>query len=425
MLSENKKGDDGHKMALHIDLDKCVRALAGMSARPTAPFYEARVARYILDELARLGLPVRKNEYGNIIGVYQGPSAPEGSLALVAHMDHPAFELIEVNGRTARGRLLGRVSRECFDRPVSVRVFPALPPQAGPDEGIAGRIVGYKAPEGGPLVFDLELDDRPPAQGFGIWDLPPLEVRDGLAYMRAVDDVVGCEAILLVLEALVERQVPCRCFGVFTRAEEVGMLGATLLAEERLLPIDTVVVSIETSKTLPGAEIGQGPVIRVGDRTRTFDGNAEAVLQAACQAMKQEAPEVKVQRQLMSGGSCEALMFIAEGYQTTAVALPLGNYHNIGPELAIEPEYIHLDDLATLVELLVRATEHLDADPSAGPAEKYRAQAEASKERLKASFAAWRLADANLERSTVNLGLLQNTAPRYGRPFIRPTRGDR
>jgi hypothetical protein len=310
-------------------------------------------------------------------------------------MDHPAFEVLE----DGKGRSLGHIPRECLGKTAPVRIFAALPPDDRPDEGIPGRIVGFEATEEkGSMFLDLELEAPSPLQAFGIWDLPPLEVRDGLAYMRAVDDVVGCAAILLTLEALVERQVPCRCFGVFTRAEEVGMLGATLLARDRALPMDATVVSIETSKTLPGADIGGGPVIRVGDKGRTFDDKAEAVLRAAWRNMTEENHEVKVQRQLMSGGRCEANVFMTEGYSTTAMALPLGNYHNVGPELTIEPEFISLDDLVTLVEVLVRATEHLDADPSAGPAEKYRAQAEASKERLRASFAAWRLADANLER---------------------------
>lgn len=370
-----------------ITRQRCVQALTEISRLPTAPFFEARVAAYIRSELTRLGLSYQTDEYGNIIAPYEGENAPERSLILVAHMDHPGFEVASVEGKKAQGLQLGGAKKESFNRIVPVRVFAAKPPESGPDEGVGSRIVGCEETDDPRrLRFHLELDAEAPDAVFGMWDLPVIEIRDDVAHVRAADDIASCAVILLVLETLIERKAPCRCMGVFTRAEEVGMVGATLLAEQRLLPLDSVLVSLETSKALPGAEIGAGPVIRVGDARNTFDNDAEAVLRNAGKSLTDENAEFKFQRQLMSGGACEAGMFILRGYRTTAMALPLGNYHNLGPDDVVSPEYIHLGDFAGEAELLVRAAEIVHADGTEEESQRYRSRVEEFGERLRGGF---------------------------------------
>lgn len=339
---------------MSIARDRCVRVLADISSRPTAPFYEARVAAYILGELRRMGLSVSQDDFGNIIALYAGdPSIACTTLALVAHMDHPGFEVTREDGTYAR--LIGGVRKECFDRETPVRVFHATPEPGIADYGVPGKVIGYDLTDEG-VCLRLHLDAPPPSlPAFGIWDLPDIEVRDDRAYLRAADDLAGCASILLTIEMIVEQRIPCRLYAVFTRAEEAGFVGAIQVAHERLIPDDALVISLETSKELPGAEIGSGPVVRVGDRLTTFDMGAESLLRMAWNKLCTEDPAVRVQRQLMSGGTCEGSVFLAEGYRTAAMALPLGNYHNVGLNLTIEPEYIHLGDLATQVDLLLTA----------------------------------------------------------------------
>ena len=87
----------------------------------------------------------------------------------------------------------------------------------------------------------------------------------------------------------------------------MGLVGDFVFANATLPP-DTLVVSLETRRTLPGAVQGEGPVIRVGDRATTFTDEAEWLLrQAAERLQKYAGPQgsVKIQRQLMSGGRCE------------------------------------------------------------------------------------------------------------------------
>ena len=178
--------------------------------------------------------------------------------------------------------------------------------------------------------------------------------------MRALDDLAGCAAIVEALERLVSESVDANVYAVFTRAEEVGLFGARLVASEEALPRDTFVVSVESSSVIPGVAQGDGPVIRTGDASYTFDAQAEHILRAADARLKEKDGGFKTQRQLMSGGTCEATAFAGFGYQTTGIAFPLGNYHNAttripDPEGGVGAEYIKLSDFLGGVDLIVEA----------------------------------------------------------------------
>src|SRR5439155_1238989 len=75
--------------------------------------------------------------------------------------------------------------------------------------------------------------------------------------MRAADDLAGCALIVAALRTLREERAPHDVHAIFTRAEETGLYGARLAAEDGLLPRDAYVVSVEASRALPGAEAGR------------------------------------------------------------------------------------------------------------------------------------------------------------------------
>ena len=356
-------------------LARRLEVLREVASVPTAPTHEERVGRYVNDFLRRLGLAPWRDEFGNILVRYQR-GEPRGlpPIAFVAHMDHPAFEVSIVEGDRVKGELMGGVAPACFDRPVAVRVYPV-----GNDEGVAGTIVGHVDRGLRQVTFDLEMSGPVAVGDFGVFDFPAFELDGDLVHLRAADDLGGCAAILLALETLVESAATSESgpdsesdsaidvFGVFTRAEEIGLCGAILLAESQTLPKDAVVVSLETSKELPGAVMGEGPVIRVGDRSTSFSPEGEAVLLAARAKLQAADPSAKVQRRLMDGGTCEATAFWQRGYRATGVALPLGNYHNVGvaedgsPLLA--PEFVSATDLSGAVDLLVAAARSVGERP--------------------------------------------------------------
>ena len=172
--------------------------------------------------------------------------------------------------------------------------------------------------------------------------------------------MAGCAAILSIFEQLQTSRAAANIYGVFTRAEEVGLYGARMMAEAKTLEKSTIIVSIESSSVIPGVTQSAGPVIRTGDATLTFDAEAEQLLLAARTSIKQRRLDFKSQRALMSGGTCEATAFALAGYRTTGVAFPLRNYHNATTSIAdrhskVCAEYIQVSDFLDGVDLLTEA----------------------------------------------------------------------
>jgi len=341
--------------------------LRELVAQPTAPFHEERVAARIGRWLRAWGIPFAVDVYGNIVAHYQR-GAPCRPLVLMAHMDHPAFTIGAAggpDGAHVTAALEGGVPARAFAREVPVRIYPRVGDAR--ERGIAGRIVGYLL-GAGPRDVDLHITvddvasvgDIAPGD-FGVWDLPLFEVRDSLIHARVLDDLAGCAAILLTLHAAANEGWHTDVYGVFTRAEEVGLVGARAALDSGALPREGAVVSLEASKALPGAQQGDGPVIRVGDRATTFGEGAEIVLKAAAERLgsniwhPSRQATVAVQRQLMSGGQCEGSAAARLGYQTTGLAFPLGNYHNVSADATLVPETIHVRDYITGVALLREA----------------------------------------------------------------------
>jgi hypothetical protein len=114
----------------------------------------------------------------------------------------------------------------------------------------------------------------------------------------------------------------------------------------------------ETSRQLPGATIGQGPIVRLGDRYTVFDPAYSRLL---TELAAREMPG-RHQRRIMDGGSCEASAVTVYGERSIAISVPLGNYHNQnlegGPDSNGEagsnspaPEFVHQVDIQGLLEL--------------------------------------------------------------------------
>ena len=80
-----------------------------------------------------------------------------------------------------------------------------------------------------------------PVPSAAVFDLPDFSIDEDYLVMRAADDLAGCGCILAALDRLRVDPPAGDVYGVFTRAEEVGLVGARLLAEAGTLPLDTLV----------------------------------------------------------------------------------------------------------------------------------------------------------------------------------------
>ncbi|MEJ2686776.1 MAG: hypothetical protein P8124_06110 [Gammaproteobacteria bacterium] len=340
--------------------------LKDLLSLPTAPFREQQIRAFVAETLDAWGVPAFEDPAGNlVVGVGDRQAyrrllrtaAREPVRLFVAHMDHPGFHgmrwldpkrlqvrwhggspvkhlagaqmwLSAGEGYAAEGTLQNVQlirSRRAIDRAV-VR----LPGSALHDAHRARRLYGgfaFRAP---------------------VW-------KSGKRiYTKAADDLVGVYCIMETARQLFSgrRRKGVPFLGLLTRGEEVGFVGAVAHLELgwwRRASRPLVCVSLEASRTLPGAVIGHGPVVRLGDRRTVFDADGLKVLSDVAE----QALPGRHQRRIMDGGACEATAATAFGLPAIGLSIPLGNYHNQGFEGGPDcraaqgpaPEFVHLEDI--------------------------------------------------------------------------------
>ncbi|HEY1582216.1 MAG TPA: hypothetical protein VGF73_03845, partial [Chthoniobacterales bacterium] len=227
--------------------------VAALARQPAAPFHEEAVRAEIEAQLRKIPeVRFERDDFGNLIARYQrGKRRPRWAFA--ANMDHPGW-VREKNGGL---KFLGSVPEQFRQNP-KMKSF----------------------------------------GDFAMWDLAPFEIRDRQIHARACDDLLGCAEIVCLFRELAEREAEAHCLGLFTRAEEVGFVGAIKLAQASILPPGLTILSLETSTPRGTAEIGKGPIVRVGDKASSFDGLSTARLLRAA-----EKGKIPVQRCLLDGGT--------------------------------------------------------------------------------------------------------------------------
>lgn len=311
---------------------------------PTASFHEHRVLGCLAAHAAALGVPAAQDRWGNLHVRYAGASRGR-TWVCIAHTDHPGFVVTRVAGRVARARWFGRVEPRYF-KGTAVRLFP----EAG--RPVRGRILtARRGPRGRVAWINIATAAPVPVGTIGTWDLPAFRLRGHRLSVRAADDLVGCTVLAAMLESLVRERAAASVEVIYTRAEEAGLLGALALAASGVVPRTHPVLSIETSRELACGRLGRGPVLRVGDRMSVFDPGLARWMQATAEELARGRGGLRVQRGLMDGGVCEATPFGAHGYRTAGIAIPLGNYHNMGPR-RIAAEVVDVRDLLGAARLL-------------------------------------------------------------------------
>jgi endoglucanase len=366
------------------------RWLFELTQTPTAAGREYRVVRWIERWVAeRPDLALVADAAGNLVVSFQGAMRGARPIWITAHLDHPAFVVERIVGpATALLSFRGGVMDDYFmDGEVVIHDCAEVKHKAklcGKAEGPCAAFSYYMAD----AEHDFAADVRP--GNIATWDLPEAFARGGNIYTHACDDLAAVAAAVAAMDVL--RQRPAGPGGhpslLFTRAEEIGFIGAIAACRLGTMPRDARVINLENSRSFEDSPIGGGPIVRVGDRLTVFSPNLTAAVAkcaenlaggAALPTASQKNSEInkgwRGQRKLMAGGACESTVFCAAGYDATCVCLPLGNYHNMADLAAVQagtnatparvgPEFISLSDFHGLVDLLVACGTGL---PEAGP----------------------------------------------------------
>ena len=366
------------------------RWLCEITRLPTAAGHEHHVIHWIERWVEqRPDLLLERDVHGNLVIRAQKPwGGGEAPVFITAHLDHPAFVVERlIDSKHIELSFRGGVMEDYFPG-ARINLYHGR-------QHATGATISSKA-EGPHEPFKrwiAELND--PFDGLrpgdiATWRFPEQEITDGVLHTNACDDLAAVAAALGTLEELRlaqgAAQGPLDVRLLFTRAEEIGFIGAIGACIERTMPLASRVIALENSRSFADSPIGGGPIVRVGDRVSVFTPELTGAVAKVAEDIaggpaiplasqkNADGPLWRWQRKLMAGGACEASVFCSYGYQSTCVCLPLGNYHNMADLDAVQAgtntsqprvgrEYIALSDFFGMVELLVNCGQSLPDRP--------------------------------------------------------------
>lgn len=386
--------------------------LLDLTAVPTAAGHEDRVVRWIERWVGeRADLALRRDDAGNMVVSFAGQDSADSPLYLTAHLDHPAFVLERTVSPSVvmlafRGGVMddyfdgARV--ECIDRDDHLWRGTLAERVDGPNDKFKYFL----------CELDRDCDSLRPGD-VARWSFPDPDIAevDGVECVRthACDDLAAAAAALGAFDELRRLRQSGRAKGdvrlLFTRAEEVGFIGAIGACRLGTLEPGARLIALENSRSFPDSPIGAGPIVRVGDRVTVFTPEMTAAVATVAEKVaggpampiasqkNAELSKWRWQRKLMAGGACEASVFCAFGHTSTCVCLPLGNYHNMADLAAVQAgtntakpspgrEYIAVADYHALIDLLLACCTEL-ADASGANAPGFRARIDSLWEDLK------------------------------------------
>lgn len=329
------------------------RIVLEMLSLPTAPFVEGAVVSYLERFCeSRPSLKLTRDRAGNLlVHLRRGRRRVKRPICLTAHLDHPGFIADRMRGTNKlRALWRGGVQPPYF---VGSRVrFHA---EGRWTRGTVRSIETYRDNNIRRVSSAMIDVARPiPAGAPGMWDFPDASIAGGRIKARGCDDLAGAAAMVCCLEEMVRRRMDGDAYFLFTRAEEVGFVGALAACRLNTVPTNSLVVVVETSSQLPFARIGDGPVLRVGDKATVFTPAVTAHCGAVAADLAKRDRGFAYQRKLMDGGTCEASAYGQLGYDATCLCLSLGNYHNMNTRTKrLGAEYVSLRDYVNLVKWFV------------------------------------------------------------------------
>ena len=209
-----------------IELMKELCALPGPSG------CEDAVRAFVLKRVKPFADEIRTDAIGNVMVFRKGRKALDRPVAVCAHMDEVGviIKKITEDGMLKFGFVGGVDPRVVIGRPVRF--------------GDVSGVIGIKAvhlttaaerrtmPKTKNLYIDIGATSRAAAEklislgDYGVFDSAVVEFGDGLIKAKAIDDRVGCAALLRLLED----EPPIDTWFCFTVQEETGLRGAASMA---------------------------------------------------------------------------------------------------------------------------------------------------------------------------------------------------
>lgn len=209
-----------------IELMKELCALPGPSG------CEDAVRAFVLKRVKPFADEIRTDAIGNVMVFRKGRKALDRPVAVCAHMDEVGviIKKITEDGMLKFGFVGGVDPRVVIGRPVRFGDVSGRHRHQGRPSDDRRRAPHHA--ENKNLYIDIGATSRAAAEklvslgDYGVFDSAVVEFGDGLIKAKAIDDRVGCAALLRLLED----EPPVDTWFCFTVQEETGLRGAASMA---------------------------------------------------------------------------------------------------------------------------------------------------------------------------------------------------
>lgn len=307
---------------------------------------EEAVAEEIKREIAPIGADTITDRMGNVIAVMRFSAdndSPRKRIMISAHMDEVGFMITEVRADGTLGiSNVGGIS----DAVLSGRRVKLMGKQGLIGGVIASKAIHLKekeerekAPKIDRLYIDIGAKDADEASehafvgAYAVFDSEYYEFGEDLVKAKALDDRMGCAAMIEMMRSLKENPISANldvCF-CFTVREEIGLSGAKAAAY-RIRPDLAIVLETTAIADLPDVaekervgDVGKGVVVSVMDRSTIYP---KEIVTAALDVAKRENIAAQVKRYVSGGNDAGTIHKTADGIKTLALSVPTRYLHS-------------------------------------------------------------------------------------------------
>lgn len=312
-----------------LDTLKTLCYLSGVSGT------EDEVRDYILERVLPFSDGIFTDSMGNLIVTKKGLKQTGPRVLICAHMDEVGLIITGIEDEGfLRFDFIGGVDRRVV---IGRRIY------IGHDR-VPG-IIGLKpyhlvdkdeeknVPKREEMYIDIGVCSKEAARELvslgdtAVFEDSVLEFGEGFLKAKAIDDRVGCAAMI----KLIESELPCDCTFAFTVQEEVGTRGAKIVAE-RIRPDLAIVLEGTTAADIPDVPagkricaLGEGLVIPFMDKGTIYSRRLYALVTELA-----ESNGIQWQTKTVIAGGTDASVIqrSGTGVDTIAISAPIRNIHS-------------------------------------------------------------------------------------------------
>ena len=307
---------------------------------------ESDVAAVIRDEIANITDEIRLDRMGNLIARMRFGDLGANNRARImvsAHMDEVGFMINEIRsgGYLGIGTVGGISDSVLAGRRVTVRT------QNGDISGvIASKAIHHKDKKERKrsvlcekLYIDIGARDKEEAEelvrigDMAVFDSEFYTFGDGFVKAKALDDRMGCAAMIEAMRALGQKQIQwdMDVYFCFTVREEIGLSGAQTAAygirPDAAVVLETTAIAdiLDVAPSGRVADVGGGVAISVMDRSTIYD---KRLLNRALEIADRNGIKAQLKRYVSGGNDAGHIHKVADGARVLAISVPTRYLHS-------------------------------------------------------------------------------------------------